>query len=58
MMEVWFMRLPIKAKWPLYDKSAITEDVITMVVQVNGKVRSKVEVPFNIKEEELKKIKK
>ena len=43
-----------KTKWPAHDKSAIVEEVVTMVVQVNGKLRSKVEVPFDIKEEELK----
>jgi leucyl-tRNA synthetase len=43
-----------KTKWPGYDSSAIKQDTVTMVVQVNGKLRSKVEVPFGIKEEELK----
>ncbi|MDP3790707.1 MAG: leucine--tRNA ligase [Candidatus Omnitrophota bacterium] len=43
-----------KTKWPAYDKAAIVENVVTMVVQVNGKVRSKIDVPFNIKEEDLK----
>ncbi len=43
-----------KMKWPEYDRSAIVEDVVTMVVQVNGKLRSKVEVPSEIKEEDLK----
>ena len=43
-----------KTKWPEYDRSAIVEDVVTMVVQVNGKLRSRIEVPSGIKEEELK----
>lgn len=43
-----------KVKWPAYDKSAIVTEVVTMVIQVNGKLRSKIEVPFDIKEEELK----
>ena len=43
-----------KMKWPEYDRSAIVEDVVTMVVQVNGKLRSKVEVSSEIKEEDLK----
>jgi leucyl-tRNA synthetase len=45
-----------KAKWPEYDKSAIVENVVTMVVQVNGKLRSKVEAPADIKEDALKAI--
>lgn len=43
-----------KVKWPTYDKYAITADVITMVVQVNGKLRSRLEVPFGIEEDKLK----
>lgn len=57
--ELWHMRGKensiFKAVWPAYDKSAIVEEVITMVIQINGKVRSKIEVPFNINDEELKK---
>jgi len=56
--ELWHMtgkdNSIFKTKWPAYDKSAIITDVVTMVVQVNGKLRSKIEVPFDIKEEELK----
>ena len=43
-----------KAPWPAYEKSAIAEEIITMVVQINGKVRSRLEVPFDITEDELK----
>lgn len=43
-----------KVKWPIHDKSAIAADVITMVVQVNGKLRSRIEVPFGIEEGKLK----
>lgn len=44
----------LKVKWPIHDKSAIAVDVITMVVQVNGKLRSRIEVPFGIEEDKLK----
>ena len=43
-----------RTKWPEYDRSAIVEDVVTMVVQVNGKLRSRIEVPSGIKEEDLR----
>jgi leucyl-tRNA synthetase len=33
------------AKWPVYDESKTVDDVISMPVQVNGKVRSVVSVP-------------
>ncbi len=39
-----------------YDKEAIQEENITLVLQINGKVRAKVEVPVNTSKEELEKI--
>jgi leucyl-tRNA synthetase len=41
-------------KWPSYEKEFLSEDVITIPVQVNGRLRSKVEVPSGISEDELK----
>jgi leucyl-tRNA synthetase len=45
-----------KMKWPEYDKSAIVEDIVTMVVQVNGKLRAKVQIPADIKEGDLRQM--
>jgi len=42
----------VTADWPLCDKSLIAEDTATMVVQVNGKVRDRIEVPIAITEDE------
>lgn len=42
--------------WFDVDKSALTKDVALVVVQINGKVRAKIEVPFNLPENEVKKI--
>jgi len=44
-----------RSKWPPYDKEAVIEEIITIPVQINGKLRSKVEVPREINEESLKK---
>ncbi len=33
-----------KAAWPVYDEAALAEDVVTYPVQVNGKLRSRIEV--------------
>ncbi|MFW6131583.1 MAG: leucine--tRNA ligase [Candidatus Aminicenantaceae bacterium] len=41
--------------FPEYDSRYLEEEIITMVVQVNGKVRANIEVPADIEEEELKK---
>ena len=40
--------------WPTYDESKLVEDTFEMVVQVNGKVRGKIEVDSNTSEEEMK----
>lgn len=45
-----------RSRWPLFDKSSLVEDIITIPVQINGKVRSKVEVPFDITDEKLREI--
>ena len=41
-------------EWPTYDESKMVEDTFEMVVQVNGKVRGKIEVDSNTTEEEMK----
>lgn len=38
--------------WPEWDEELAAEEVFTLVIQVNGKVRDKVEVPVTISEEE------
>ena len=40
--------------WPEYDESAVVEQEITLVVQVNGKVRDRITVPVDIDEEAAK----
>ncbi|MEO8608628.1 MAG: leucine--tRNA ligase [Chloroflexota bacterium] len=40
--------------WPEYDAEKAAEDVVTLVVQVNGKVRDRIEVPAGISEEDAK----
>jgi leucyl-tRNA synthetase len=43
-----------RSKWPSFDKAAMAESVITIPIQVNGKLRSKIEVPFDISADKLK----
>ena len=40
-------------KWPTYDESKIRDDSYEMVVQVNGKVRGKIEISSNTSGEEM-----
>ncbi|MBQ8871467.1 MAG: leucine--tRNA ligase [Bacilli bacterium] len=44
--------------WPTYDASKIVEETFTMIVQVNGKVRGKIEVDSSTTEEEMKTLAK
>jgi leucyl-tRNA synthetase len=46
----------IKAGWPKYDPGFLLEDNITVVIQVNGKLRSKIDVPADISEDRLKEL--
>lgn len=41
-------------KWPEADPKFLREELITLVVQINGKVREKIEVSVDISEEEAK----
>ncbi|MFH0828083.1 MAG: leucine--tRNA ligase [Candidatus Omnitrophota bacterium] len=45
-----------KADWPKFDPRILVEDIVTLVVQVNGKVRSKLDVALNLTEDKLKEI--
>jgi leucyl-tRNA synthetase len=40
--------------WPVYDKKAIQTEEVLFVVQINGKVRAKITLPYDTTEEELK----
>src|SRR6516225_8348140 len=39
-----------RQSWPIYDPELVREDRVTMVIQVNGKVRDRVEVDASISE--------
>jgi len=41
-------------KWPEADPEFLKEESVTLVIQINGKVREKIEVSVNISEEEAK----
>jgi len=40
--------------WPVYDETIAKEETITVVVQINGKIRSRIEVPANSPDEMLR----
>jgi len=43
----------IDAQWPQVDESALVQDSLTLVVQVNGKLRGQIEVPASASREEV-----
>lgn len=42
--------------WPSYDENAIKKEEVTIVIQINGKVRSRIVVPANREVDEVKRI--
>jgi leucyl-tRNA synthetase len=40
------------SSWPIWDEKLVAEEMLTLAVQVNGKVRSEIVVPTNISGEE------
>jgi len=42
--------------WPKYDASALVEDEIEIVVQINGKLRDKMRIPAQATEEEMREM--
>ncbi|MEC8907783.1 MAG: leucine--tRNA ligase [Pseudomonadota bacterium] len=45
--------LVLDASWPVVDKKALEKDSILLIVQVNGKVRAKLEAPATASKDEL-----
>jgi leucyl-tRNA synthetase len=58
--ELWEMRgmgsMLAQEPWPQWDASLVAESTVTMVVQINGKVRDRIEVPADISAEEAERV--
>ena len=58
--ELWELRgyegMPVSARWPEWDEGLVTQATVTMVIQVNGKVRDRIEVPADISSEEAENL--
>ena len=44
----------ILTAWPAYDPSALSQDIVPMVVQINGKLRARISAPLNSSEGRLR----
>ena len=40
-------------KWPVWDESALVRDSIELAIQINGKVKGRIEVPSAASEKEI-----
>ena len=46
----------IESSWPLFDESIIEVQEFELIIQVNGKIRGKVFIEKNMKEDKIKEI--
>jgi len=58
--ELWEMlghkkRLTV-TPWPAYDPSIATQEEVTLVLQVNGKIRNRISVPVDMDEEKVRQM--
>ncbi|MBQ3626105.1 MAG: leucine--tRNA ligase [Synergistaceae bacterium] len=55
--ELWEMlghdKMLCLEAWPEFDNNALVQDAVTIVVQINGKIRAKLERPAGLSREEL-----
>ncbi|MCD2346588.1 leucine--tRNA ligase [Clostridium guangxiense] len=43
-------------KWPKYNEAALVKDEVEIAIQVNGKIKARITIPSNLKDEEIKSI--
>lgn len=57
--ELWealgYKESVFKSAWPSYDEKFLVQDEVLIVVQINGKVKEKINMPSNLGEEDIKK---
>ena len=58
--ELWqragFEGFCCQQKWPKYDPDLVKEEKITLVIQINGKVRDRIEIEASTPEEKIKEL--
>jgi len=55
-MELGYPYSIHRQTWPVWDKELVADEEVTLVVQVNGKLRDKLTVPVDINEDEAIKL--
>jgi len=58
--EVWTLKnrnySVHQQSWPKFDEALAADEVITLVLQVNGKVRGRITMPVNLTEEQARQV--
>ena len=58
--EMWeglgFVEPVYTAPWPEYNENALVKESVEIVIQINGKVKAKIEVPSGLDRDEMQKI--
>ena len=48
----------IENSWPTFDEDLMVTDTFELVVQINGKVRGKIEISSNLEQDEIESVAK
>lgn len=58
--EIWQLRgypgFVVKSAWPMVNPNLLQDDTVEIGVQVNGKVRDRIQIPSNAAKEEIEKL--
>jgi leucyl-tRNA synthetase len=55
-LDLGHQQAVVTVPWPLVDESALAQDSLDLIVQVNGKLRGKINVPATATSDEIQKI--
>ena len=60
MPHLWFLlggkKAVVDTNWPVVDESALIQDNIQIIAQVNGKLRAKMMIPLNSDNQEVQEL--
>jgi len=55
-LDLGHQQAVVSEQWPKVDESALTQNILELVIQVNGKLRSKLSVSVNAGKDEIEKL--
>ena len=54
--ELWIANRLTGSRWPKYDEQLIKEEQVTLIIQINGKVRDKMEIKSGLNQQQIEKL--